>query len=147
MHSGRGLRTPIIYMLFTLVAVFLTSAPNIYAQIVLLLLPMRVPLGLKFGKNAKFFTKSGIIYYKRSPFILLLWALAFIARVALELYSSQSLLGIILFNALLSFITGMLLGEAIHIFRTKKETSMESGTLSTDISGKNVKSPQPVEIH
>ena len=130
------LRTPSIYLLFTLVAVFLTSVPNIYAQLMLLLLPVGIPVGLRFGKDVKFFTKNGLLYYKRSPFILLLWAGALIARVALELYSSQSLLGIIVFNALLSFITGMLLGEPIHIFRTKKENSVEALATSTDLAGK-----------
>ena len=117
-------------------AVFLTSVPNIYAQLMLLLLPVGIPVGLRFGKDVRFFTKNGLLYYRRSPFILLLWAGALIARVALELYSSQSLLGIIVFNALLSFITGMLLGEAIHIFRTKKENSVEALATSTDLAGK-----------
>ena len=132
----RVLRAPVLYVLFTLVAVFLTSIPNIYAQLMLLFLPIGIPVGLRFGRDVKFFTKNGLLYYKRSPFILLLWAGALIARVALELYSSQSILGIIVFNALLSFITGMLLGEAIHIFRTRKKTSNEETVVSTDSAGR-----------
>jgi cation transport ATPase len=119
--AARVLRTPAIYILFTAFAIFFSSTPNLYAQSMILLLPVGIPVGMKFGKDVKFFKRDDVLYYRRSPYILLLWALALIARVSLEFFSLHSLLAIIVFNALLSFITGMLLGEAIHIL-TKRRT-------------------------
>jgi hypothetical protein len=132
----RVLRTPTIYSLFTLMAIFLTSIPSIYAQLMILLLPVGIPLGLRFGKDVKFFKKNDLLYYKRSPYILSVWAVALIARVSLELFSFQSLLAVIVFNALLSFITGMLLGEAVHILRTKKEHSANLGSGTVESTGR-----------
>ncbi|MCL5930155.1 MAG: hypothetical protein M1123_02590, partial [Candidatus Thermoplasmatota archaeon] len=90
---------------------------------------------VRFGKDVKFFSKDGMLYYKRSPTILLLWAVALVARTSLELFSFTSLLAIIVFNALLSFITGMLVGEAIHILRTDKEEALEQTKATTGFSG------------
>lgn len=132
----RVLRTPVIYMVFTLLAVFLTSVPNIYAQLMIILLPVGIPLGLRFGMDVKFFTKNGLLYYRRSRSILLIWAAALIVRISLELFSFKSLLAIIVFNAILSFITGMLLGEAVHILKTKKEAYIQSETAPTDSTGR-----------
>ncbi|MEM0134442.1 MAG: hypothetical protein QXU18_04335 [Thermoplasmatales archaeon] len=135
--KARVLRTPVIYLLFTLAAVFLTSMPNIYAQLMILLLPIGIPIGTSFGKDVRFFSKNDVLYYKRSPFILILWAIALIARAAIELFSLNSLLAIIVFNALLSFITGMLLGEAVHILRTnKQETNVQNKTSSDLVGGR-----------
>ena len=131
----RVLRTPVLYLVLTLIAIFLTSLPNIYAQLMILLLPVGIPLGVRFGKDVKFFSKDGVLYYKRSPTILLLWAVALVARTSLELFSFNSLLAIIVFNALLSFITGMLVGEAIHILRTDKEDALEQNKVTTGFSG------------
>lgn len=131
----RVLRTPVIYLILTLLAIFLTSFPNIYAQLMILLLPVGIPIGIRFGKDVKFFSKNGVIYYKRSPTILLLWAVALVARTSLELFSFASLLAVIVFNALLSFITGMLVGEAIHILRTDKEEALEKNKVTTGFSG------------
>ncbi len=131
----RALRTPVLYLVLTLIAVFLTSHPNIYAQLMILLLPIGIPVGVRFGKDVKFFSKDGMLYYKRSPTILLLWAVALVARTSIELFSFTSLLAIIVFNALLSFITGMLVGEAIHILRTDKEEALEQTKATTGFSG------------
>ncbi|MEM0138678.1 MAG: hypothetical protein QW100_03000 [Thermoplasmatales archaeon] len=131
----RVLRTPLIYLVFTLAAVFVTTRPNIYAQLVILLLPLGFPIGSSFGRDVKFFSKNGEIYYRRSPFILVLWAFALIARASIEILSLDSLAAIIVFNAILSFTTGMLLGEAIHILRTEKQESKEAKGASLDLVG------------
>ncbi len=117
--AARVLRTPAIYILLTTFAIFFTTLPNLYAKAMILLIPIGIPLGFRFGRDVKFFQKGEVLYYRRSPYILLLWAVALMARVYLELSSYSSLLlAIILFNGILSLITGMLLGEAIHILRT-----------------------------
>lgn len=133
--AARVLRTPLIYILFTAFAIFLSSIPNLYAQSMILLLPVGIPVGMKFGKDVRFFTRENILYYSRSPYILLLWALALIARVSLELFSFHSLLAIIVFNALLSFITGMLLGEAIHILRKRRTQNFGAEDFPTGSNG------------
>ncbi|MGC8562000.1 MAG: hypothetical protein ACP5UZ_01865 [Thermoplasmata archaeon] len=131
----RVIRTPALYLLLTLLAVFLTSLPNIYAQLMILLVPVGIPAGIRFGKDVRFFSRNGVLYYRRSPSILLLWAVALVARTSLELFSFRSLLAIIVFNAILSFITGMLVGEAVHILRTNKEETIEQEKVSTGLSG------------
>ena len=132
----RVLRTPVIYTVLTLIAVFLTSINDFYAQIMIVLLPIGIPVGIRFGKDVTFFMKNGTLYYKRSPYLLLIWAFALIARVSIELFSFQSLLAVIIFNALLSFITGMLMGEAIHILRTDEKEKARSGSVFVESIGK-----------
>lgn len=132
----RALRTPMIYILFTLFAIFLSSIPNVYAQYMILLLPVGIPIGYRFGRDVKFFTRDNTLYYTRSPYILLIWAIALIARVSLEMSSFRSLLAIIIFNALLSFVTGMLLGEAIHILSTHSKGKVQSTIASSSFNSK-----------
>ncbi len=129
---ARVIRTPLIYAVLTVVAVFLTSIPNIDAKLMVLLLPAGIPFGVRFGKDVKFFTKNGVLYYRRSPLILLLWAFALIARVSLELFSSGTLIAIIAINAILSFITGILLGEAVHILTRKNEAPMTEDMIAVN---------------
>ncbi|MEM4104148.1 MAG: hypothetical protein QXF80_04015 [Thermoplasmatales archaeon] len=131
----RVLRTPLTYLIFTLAAVFITSRPSIYAQLTILLLPLGFPIGSSFGGDVKFFYKNGEIYYKRSPSILVLWAIALIARASIEIFSIDSLSAIIVFNAILSFTTGMLLGEAVHILRTEKPEQEKEKRASLDFAG------------
>ncbi len=126
--AARVIRTPTVYILLTAFAIFFTTLPSLYAKAMIILIPIGIPLGFRFGRDVKFFQKGEVLYYRRSPFILLLWAVALIARVYLELSSYSSLLlAIILFNGILSFITGMLLGEAIHILRTHGQVKKDLG--------------------
>lgn len=119
--AARVIRTPAIYIVITVFAIFFSTLSNTYAQAMILLLPVGIPLGFRFGRDVKFFQKNGVLYYRRSPIILLIWAVALIARVSLEFSSLKSLIiAIFAINALLSLITGVLLGEAIHILRTHK---------------------------
>lgn len=123
--AGRVLRTPAVYILFTAFAIYFTKQPNIYAEAVIVLIPVGIPFGIKFGKDVKIFKKENVFYYRRSPYILIIWALALIARVYLELSSFNSIYAIMVINSLLSLITGLLLGEAINIFRTHRRTTKE----------------------
>ena len=64
--AGRVLRTPAIYILFTAFAIYFTKWPNIYAEAVIVLIPIGIPFGIKFGKDVKIFKKENVLYYRRS---------------------------------------------------------------------------------
>ena len=130
--AGRVLRTPAIYILFTAFAIYFTKWPNIYAEAVIVLIPIGIPFGIKFGKDVKIFKKENVLYYRRSPYILIIWALALTARAYLELSSFNSIYPIIAINSLLSLITGLLLGEAINILRTHRRTTKQMKSNSSN---------------
>ncbi len=114
---------PILYIIL-LYAILAISNDVIMSLFSLVLIIFGALLGLRFGGNVKFFYKNDILYYKRSPLVLALWAVVFTVRVFLEFSGFYNAIIIVLIDFLLSLSTGLLIGEAYNIIvKAKKFTS------------------------
>lgn len=135
---------PAIYMIFTFsIILFDWKVFGIYIDVsLLLLIVIGVMIGFRFGKSVSFFNKDGILYYKRSPFILLFWLFSFLGRISIELALPQNVLYAEILDGLLAITSGLLIGEAFHITKKRDEflknykmlsnlSNMQSGDSST----------------
>ncbi len=118
--KSRVLRIPVLYVLLTLFLVYSVSSHDYYAYYSLLLIPAGVIPGLRFGSTVKFFSKNSVLYYKRSQVIMIAWLISFLLRVLLEIFFPSSINAEILVDMILSFTTGLIIGETFHILREAK---------------------------
>ena len=129
---GRVLRTPIIYVILTLLTVFGFGALNVELTSTLILIPAFALLGYRIGVNVTFFERNGTLYYKRSPTIMVIWLVAFIIRFAIEILIPLNTTILLVIDVLLSSTTGLLLGEAINVMRKRDQyvaQKTEGGTI------------------
>ncbi len=119
--KSRVLRIPVLYVLLTLFLVYSVGSHDYYAYYSLLLIPAGAIPGLRFGSTVKFFSKNSVLYYKRSQFIMVAWLISFLLRILLEIFFPSSINVAIFVDMILSFTTGMILGEAFHILREAKD--------------------------
>lgn len=122
----RIFRIPIIYAFFTVVSSIFLPLEDIFFT--LAAGSVGLAAGIFWGDTASFFYRNNVVYYKRSPIILMVWLGAFIARLFVEFYfpslfggNSNLLLASIIVDILLAGSTGLLAGETIHIYRKYKE--------------------------
>lgn len=114
---------PLLYILITLYVVELDWKDfGIYIDIsISLLLVIGLMTGLKFGGSVSFFKKGNDLYFKRSPYIISIWAVSFIARITIEYVFPQLLLYTEVVDGLLVFTSGLVVGETFHILTKKKK--------------------------
>lgn len=74
-----------------------------------------IAVGGKLGSGVSFYYSGTELYYKRSPWVYLIWLGSFIARVYVETLSSISTLDTTILDSLLLFSSGLLLGESYHV--------------------------------
>ncbi|MCL5783086.1 MAG: DUF1453 family protein [Candidatus Thermoplasmatota archaeon] len=117
----RVLMIPVIYILLTVLSVAALGYIHEIILGTLALLPAGVLFGSKFGTKVEFFWKNGMIYYRRSPVVLILWLGSFIVRVLLETIYPGNLQVEIVIDAVLSLTAGLLLGEAMNILGKRKK--------------------------
>lgn len=114
---------PVVYMILT-ISIIISDWRlfGVYINIsMFLLVIVGLMTGIRFGESVSFFKKGDILYYKRSPFILLFWLLSFIGRISIELFLPQIVLYAEILDGLLAFTSGLLLGEAFHIIRKRDD--------------------------
>ncbi len=117
----RVLMIPVIYILLTVLSVVTLGYLHEIILSTLALLPAGVLLGSKFGTKVEFFWKNGMVYYRRSPIVLILWLVSFIVRVLLETIYPGNLNVEIVIDAVLSATAGLLMGEAMNILGKRKQ--------------------------
>lgn len=123
---SRVLRAPIIYSILSVLFIFVLSPLNydIYATIIFL--PVGLLFGLGVGGSISFFLKGNVVFYKRSQAILVFWIVSFMLRIILEMFYSNIVIAEIVFDALLAFTSGLIIGEAINIINKAKVYSAEN---------------------
>ncbi|WMT51045.1 MAG: hypothetical protein RE471_08710 [Ferroplasma sp.] len=122
--------TPIIYS-FLLIFFMAEFEGNMeYILIILLLIFAGTIPGIIYGQQVTFFDKSGMVFYKRSPYITIFWAVAFMIRILLEFIYPNNTLALFTVDALLAITLGLIIGESIKTYEKYKEyTDNNTGIL------------------
>lgn len=122
-RNSRVFTLPVIYLILTLYSIIPLGFADVNYFYVLILLPLGILLGLRFGGNVTFFKKNNMLFYKRSPFILMFWLASFIVRFSLIfLYPGNTQIFIVV-DSVLSLTAGLIIGESIHTLNKRKEFS------------------------
>ncbi|MCL4397285.1 hypothetical protein M1494_03000 [Candidatus Parvarchaeota archaeon] len=77
-------------------------------------------VGLAYSKDMEFFEKGEKLYYKRKPYIMIIWMVTFLVRVVLEIEASNLIYAIYTVNVLMALSTGLITGEAINTYKSHK---------------------------
>ncbi len=121
-RSWRIVFLPFIYILFTsfLFIIDFRLFPYYYLFASLFLGILGFAIGDRYGEKVSFFYQDGQLYYKRSPVILTIWALAYLFRLYLDFTYVNIMAVTYIIDAVLAMTTGMLVGEALNILSKKK---------------------------
>ncbi|MCL5730960.1 MAG: hypothetical protein M1605_02420 [Candidatus Thermoplasmatota archaeon] len=82
--------------------------------------------GLRWGELSSLYYQNQKLMYRRSNVILYLWALSLFSRLFIEVILPGNLLYNIIVEGILSFETGMIIGESQRLY-SKYRTLTESG--------------------
>ncbi len=113
--TGRVFRMPALYLLFTVVSVFGFGTVSLYVVSTLALVPIAAVVGYLYATQSSFFYRNGLVYYRRHMYVLAFWIASYIARIVIEFAIPFNLAVEIALSAILSFTTGIVLGEALNI--------------------------------
>lgn len=119
--TARVLRLPVVYTIITLIAVIGIGFLDNVIFLTLALIPVGFLLGYRFGTNVNFFTRNGIVYYRRSPVIMIIWLGSLIGRMILELFYPENLQVMLAIDSALSVTTGLIIGEALNLVSERKK--------------------------
>ncbi len=121
--KSRLFRTPVIYFVLTAFSLLAYYGAQYFYYLVtgaIAMFAIGTLIGLKHASGVEFFERDGTTHYRRAPYILLVWMAAFIARIFLEFAYPNLVYVALLVTLLLSFSTGLILGEALHISEKHK---------------------------
>ncbi len=123
-RRSRVLRGPVFYAILSVLFIFGLSGKNYDVYATLLLIPVGLLIGFRFGESASFFMKNNLVYYKRNPAIVIFWISALFMRIAIEFLYPGLLIAEVVIDILLALTCGLITGEAIHIL--DRERAFES---------------------
>ena len=123
--QSRILRRPIIYIVLTVILALSLYENYLYMLTVAIAFIPGIFFGDRFGKLSSVYKQGPIIMYKSNPVILIIWLVSLIARIFMELEYPTNIDGIFYTELLLSFTSGILLGEAFNI--VNKVKNMNTG--------------------
>lgn len=124
-------RYPAIYIFISIILVVSTFNIMLFLYTAIAII-IGYAIGRILGKSSSVFASNGKLLYKRSREVFVIWAAAFVIRIFIEFafpinYTGSGLIisnpfsGIYLrysvVDLLLGFSAGMLLGEALHLYR------------------------------
>ncbi|MEM0136163.1 MAG: hypothetical protein QXU18_13235 [Thermoplasmatales archaeon] len=114
-YSNRIFTLPVIYALILLTFVFTLTIEEILIAVVLAI--VAVPLGIRMSENPEFFFRNGVLFFKRSIVLTVIWLGGFIVRVFLEIfYSTGNNLINFIVTGLLALTLGLIIGERYMIY-------------------------------
>lgn len=115
-------RAPLLYLVIVAVDVFALSPTYIDIIAVIVAVIIGYVIGRRLAGDVKFFEKNNATYYTRSPVILIIWLVSFIARIGIEFISAPGITYLaIAVEVILALTTGLILGEAHHINNSYKQ--------------------------
>ena len=115
--TGRVISYPVIYLILTIVTVVPIEIFNPIALTSLLAILIGFPVGYVFGRNTSFFNQNGALYFKRSPYILIIWLISYIGRLFILMEVGANFEIAFIVDTILALTTGILLGEGIRVIR------------------------------
>jgi len=107
---------PVIYLLLLLFFLEIFIGNIYYLTIIIVLIFLGILPGYIYGEKVSFFMNNDLLYYKRSPYILIAWAIAFIARIILEIVYPYNITADFIVDALLAVTLGLIIGESIKTY-------------------------------
>ncbi len=124
--TGRSLVVgPLLYAVFTIVADY--GIGFLETIFVFLAFLFGMYISIHTGKGVTFYTKNNLPYYKRPLWVIGVWSIAFIGRMAIIFFFpgyDDSF-----FSVLLGFATGLIIGEALQIvWQNRLVASSKNGT-------------------
>ncbi len=106
---------PAMFALITILSL-ITIPINYYIYFVVLLAAGILP-GVRWGEGATLYYANDQLMYKRSVIILALWGASLVGRLAIEFLFPGNLDAVLIVQGLLSFETGMIIGESDRLYR------------------------------
>ncbi len=113
--AARVYRLPAFYILFTAVALATISLTLTDVTIAAAVFVAGIIVGLRISGGVSFSDRRGIVYYRRSPAVMILWLASFVGRFAIEVLYPANHYALLAVALLLAGTTGLILGEAFHI--------------------------------
>ncbi len=112
---------PLIYLLLLLffLAVFMDDI--YYLTIIIGLIFAGITPGYVYGDHVSFFMKDNLLYYKRSPYILVTWVVTFMGRIILEIVYPYNITADFIVDALLAVTLGLIMGESVKTYYKYRE--------------------------
>ncbi len=107
---------PIIYLLLLPLFLGIFIGNIYYLTIIIILIFLGILPGYIYGEKVSFFMNNNLLYYKRSPYILITWVIAFIARIVLEIIYPYNITANFIVDALLAVTLGLIIGESIKTY-------------------------------
>ncbi len=138
-YSARSLvLSPLMYLAFTGATYIGLSTLDLLACSI----AFAVGLGLSsvFKNQVKFFEKKEKLHYRRSPVIGLAWTTAFVTRIYLLIY--YDLTAGFFLSIILSFLSGLILGEAFQIAIQKRTFEFHQKSREMNFNGNNIPEPE-----
>jgi hypothetical protein len=122
-RGWRVIFSPLLYLLITLYILIIDWKDfGIYIDIsILFILIIGLMTGIRYGESVSFFKKGKDLYFKRSPYIISIWTISFIARITIEFAFPKSLLYTEIVDYILTFTSGLIIGESFHIITKRRE--------------------------
>jgi hypothetical protein len=113
--AGRIYRLPVFYVLFTAMALATLSLTVADITSAVLVFVFGTIVGLRISGGVAFSKRNGMVYYRRSSAVTMLWLASFVGRFAIEVLYPGSHYALLAVALLLAGTTGLILGEAFHI--------------------------------
>ncbi|MCL4375336.1 hypothetical protein M1394_00865 [Candidatus Marsarchaeota archaeon] len=121
---------PATYILLALFSFAIYSYTVDEIVLMFVLMAAGVGAGYVLG-SAEFFINGGETFYKRSPVIITIWLISYIARFGLAYAYPNVIIINIIVEAALFFTTGLITGEAVSISRKYEEHKRNSSVQTT----------------
>ncbi len=107
---------PALYLLITIIAMATASMTYLEYGIAAVAFIIGIMFGARFGKGVQFFDKDEKTYYKRSAVVMSIWVVSYIIRYGAALFLANVPYVAAAINIVLALTTGMIAGEAFHIY-------------------------------
>ncbi len=105
--------TPAFYSVLVLIS--FVSSDVIQQLSAAITAAMGIGIGLKLSKKDEVYDKKNLMYYRKSLAVTFLWSLFFSIKMLTYVYYPKFYFQT-LFTALLTLVTGMIVGEALRIY-------------------------------
>ncbi len=92
-----------------------------YLTIIIVLIFAGITPGYIYGEQVSFFMKDNLLYYKRSPYILVTWVVTFMGRIILEIVYPYNITADFIVDALLAVTLGLIIGESVKTYYKYRE--------------------------
>lgn len=119
--TARVLRPPVVYLVLTVIAILGLGYMDNSVFLTFIFIPLGFLISYRLLTDADFFARNGTVYYKRSPFILVFWVVSFLSRMILEYFFPTNLEVLMVIDSVLSFTTGLIIGESLHLISERKK--------------------------